>query len=166
MVISSVPNVAHLLDRRAGNQIQVCLISKYTNAFPVVHASWKKKKKSLENYPSLFDKCLEKILGCDSHPTYELTYIWCQTPACGFQNSCFVGCFIKRSQINESVRWDGKPQSTLACIYTLVGIKFQVIIGQISKFTPALVLLTIKRCDFCLTREILYPFYSPNREMV
>lgn len=32
-------------------------------------------------------------------------------------------------------------------------MKFQAIICQISKFTPALVLLTIKRCDFCLTKE-------------
>lgn len=32
------------------------------------------KKKSLESYPLLFDKCLQKILGCDSHHTYELIY--------------------------------------------------------------------------------------------
>lgn len=32
------------------------------------------KKKSFESYLLLFDKCFENILGCDSHPMYELVY--------------------------------------------------------------------------------------------
>lgn len=143
VVISSVPNVAHLLDRRPGTQIQLCLIPRYTNTFPVVHASWKKEISWELSFAIWQMPSKDPRLWLTP---YVWTYIWCQTPACGFQNSCLIGCFMKRSQIHESVEQDGKPHCTLVCIYIWLGIKLQalsdiwhMIICPIPKFTLALV---------------------------
>lgn len=164
VVISRVPNVAHLLDRRPGTQIQVCLIPRYTNTFPVVHASWKKEISWELSFTIWQMPWKDPRLWLTP---YIWTYIWCQTPACGFQNSCLFGCFMKRSQIHESVEQDGKPHCTLVCIYNWLGIKLQAITCQIPKFTLALVFTDNQEMWFLPhKREILYPFYSPYREIV
>lgn len=84
----------------------------------------------------IFDKCLEKFLGSDSHPTYECICVVRHLVA---SKICFTGYFIKISQIYECVKQDGKPHSTLVCIYAWVGAKLQVMTCQVSKFTLDLV---------------------------
>lgn len=150
-MISSVPNVVHLLDRRPGNQIQVGLIPRYTNTFPVLHASWKIKSNLLRAILCYLTNAL-KSTELWLTP-YVWTYIWCQTPAYCSPNPCVTGCFMKRSQIQENAKRDGKPHCTLVCIYILAGIKLQAIICQISKFTPALVFTDNQEMQFLPLRK-------------